>query len=230
MTASIMQSRFCFNQPRPIAATGQSKACSSSSSSSATSVFQKKHGDGDVFVQRKRHKQRSEELKRGGLIVRKGDLGGNYGDSFADVDNVLINYFTFKALKSTLAQMQETDVSPGKQEYKWLYNFAAENNPNNGASFIRKLFAAGRKDHAERLIRQREDMLNRWIKMLVATGGADVGIKMQKNNLELLREHMMQSVSFASEDGKNTVGLDGKPSSSQIISNKTNNPLDEVDD
>ena len=101
--------------------------------------------------------------------MRNGDLGGNYGDSFADVDNLLVNYFTFKALKSSLAQMQETDLSPGKGEYKWLYNFASENYKNDGQKFIRALFAEGRRDHAERLIKQREDLLQRWIKRFADT-------------------------------------------------------------
>lgn len=81
--------------------------------------------------------------QRGKLVIRNADLGGSYGDSFVDVDNLLVNYFTFKALKSSLAQMQETDLSPGKGEYKWLYNFASENYKNDGQKFIRALFAEG---------------------------------------------------------------------------------------
>ena len=38
--------------------------------------------------------------------------------TFADVDKVLVSYFTFRALKDTLAQIQETDLSPGKRDYK----------------------------------------------------------------------------------------------------------------
>lgn len=38
--------------------------------------------------------------------------------TFKDVDKVLVSYFTFRALKETLAQIQETDCSPGKSEYK----------------------------------------------------------------------------------------------------------------
>ena len=120
-------------------------------------------------------KNKNNNRRRGTLIVRNGDLGGNYGDSFADVDNLLVNYFTFKALKSSLAQMQETDLSPGKGEYKWLYNFASENYKNDGQKFIRALFAEGRRDHAERLIKQREDLLQRWIKRFADTGGLDCG-------------------------------------------------------
>ena len=60
---------------------------------------------------------------------------------FAFYNKVLVSYFTFRALKDTLAQLQETDVSPGKIEYKWLYNFAAANNPNDSHAFLKKLFA-----------------------------------------------------------------------------------------
>ena len=115
--------------------------------------------------------------QRGKLVIRNADLGGSYGDSFVDVDNLLVNYFTFKALKSSLAQMQETDLSPGKGEYKWLYNFASENYKNDGQKFIRALFAEGRQDHAERLIKQREDLLQRWIKRFAETGGLDCGLR-----------------------------------------------------
>ena len=154
-------------------------------------------------------KNKNNNRRRGTLIVRNGDLGGNYGDSFADVDNLLVNYFTFKALKSSLAQLQETDLSPGKGEYKWLYNFASENYKNDGQKFIRALFAEGRRDHAERLIKQREDLLQRWIKRFADTGGLDCGVKMNRENLSLLREHMMNSVSFA-EEGEGGIDLDGR--------------------
>ena len=53
---------------------------------------------------------------------------------FADVDRVLVSYFTFRALKETLTQIQETDVSPNKTEYKWLYEFASANNGGVGRS------------------------------------------------------------------------------------------------
>ena len=45
----------------------------------------------------------------------------SYPQRFADVDRVLVSYFTFRALKETLSQIQQTDLSPNKAEYKWLY-------------------------------------------------------------------------------------------------------------
>ncbi len=49
---------------------------------------------------------------------------------------MLVSYFTFRALKETLTQIQETDVSPDKGEYKWLYEFASPNNPNDAHSQV----------------------------------------------------------------------------------------------
>ncbi len=96
-----------------------------------------------IRLQNANRNNESKNNQRGKLVIRNADLGGSYGDSFVDVDNLLVNYFTFKALKSSLAQMQETDLSPGKGEYKWLYNFASENYKNDGQKFIRALFAEG---------------------------------------------------------------------------------------
>ena len=42
----------------------------------------------------------------------------SFSQTFGDVDKVLVSYFTFRALKETLAQIQETDCSPNKTEYK----------------------------------------------------------------------------------------------------------------
>ena len=96
-----------------------------------------------IRLQNANRNNENKNNQRGKLVIRNADLGGSYGDSFVDVDNLLVNYFTFKALKSSLAQMQETDLSPGKGEYKWLYNFASENYKNDGQKFIRALFAEG---------------------------------------------------------------------------------------
>ena len=52
-------------------------------------------------------------------------------------------------------------------------------------------------------------MLQRWIKRFADTGGLDTGVKMNRENLSLLREHMMNSVSFA-EEGECGIDLDGR--------------------
>ena len=52
--------------------------------------------------------------------------------SFHDVDNVLVNYFTFRALKETLGQIAETDLTPNKEEYKC----APDHSPDPRAKMI----------------------------------------------------------------------------------------------
>ena len=42
---------------------------------------------------------------------------------------MLVSYFTFRALKETLAQIQQTDVSPNKEEYKCVPDGRSSQNP-----------------------------------------------------------------------------------------------------
>ena len=66
------------------------------------------------------------------------DMGGEYyGDSFGDVDKHLVDYFTYKALRVVLEQLQEMDTSPGKREYTWLYKFAVEHSVRDSRLFIK---------------------------------------------------------------------------------------------
>ena len=74
---------------------------------------------------------------------------------------MLVSYFTFRALKETLSQIQQTDLSPNKTEYKWLYTFASENNPNDSQRFIKALFAA-RPDYGQRILAQRQSLFDDW--------------------------------------------------------------------
>lgn len=128
--------------------------------------------------------------------------------SFGDVDALLMNYFTFRALKETLAQMQETDLSPGKGEYKWLYNFAAAEYQNRGDEFIQKLFKEGRGDHAQRILAQRVVLLKRWTSYFNRGRGSDKCYeKFESKNLELLREQLFCTVNL-SEDALATKECD----------------------
>jgi hypothetical protein len=70
---------------------------------------------------------------RGALpcLVTRSEIGGEYLDKYDDVDRTLLNYLTYKALRMTLQQLQETDTTPGKQEYTWLYQFAVQNPPSD---------------------------------------------------------------------------------------------------
>ncbi len=175
--------------------------------------------------------------------------------SFHDVDALLMNYFTFRALKETLSQMQETDLcvralagdgarsfsrassrasrrgcildtrarasedvrvtdddgfssytlysrrSPGKGEYKWLYNFAAAEYQNRGDEFIKKLFAEGRSDHAQRILAQRVVLMRRWRSYFNrGLGGEKCSEKFEDKNLELLREQLFCALNASTEE------------------------------
>lgn len=114
---------------------------------------------------------------------------------FADVDRVLVSYFTFRALKETLTQIQETDVSPNKTEYKWLYEFASANNPNDSQAFIKALFAQ-RPDYGQRILAQRQSLFEQWEKSFMP---ASVGKIVEDQNLEHLRDQLFATVNLSEE-------------------------------
>lgn len=85
--------------------------------------------------------------------------------------------------------------SPGKGEYKWLYNFAAAEYQNRGDEFIGKLFAEGRSDHAQRILAQRVVLMRRWRSYFNrGLGGEKCSQKFEDKNLELLREQLFCSL------------------------------------
>lgn len=85
--------------------------------------------------------------------------------------------------------------SPGKGEYKWLYNFAAAEYQNRGDEFITKLFAEGRSDHAQRILAQRVVLMRRWRSYFNrGLGGEKCSQKFEDKNLELLREQLFCSL------------------------------------
>lgn len=133
--------------------------------------------------------------RKGRSLTIVADLGGQYGDTFKDVDKVLVSYFTFRALKETLAQIQETDCSPGKSEYKWLYTFASENNPNDSQKFIKALFAT-RQDYGQRILAQRQSLFDSWQQSFVPGSVAEI---IESQNLEHLRDHLFSTVNLSDD-------------------------------
>lgn len=105
---------------------------------------------------------------------------------------MLVSYFTFRALKETLSQIQETDVSPNKTEYKWLYQFASENNPNDSQRFIKALFAA-RPDYGQRILAQRQSLFEQWGDHFMPQ---TVGKAIEDQNLEHLRDQLFATVNL----------------------------------
>lgn len=115
--------------------------------------------------------------------------------AFMDIDTKIIDFLTFKSLQIVLKQISETDVSPGKLEYNWLYTFATENKPSAGDYFIRDLFHQ-RPDFAERILATRITLFSRWTKCFSPEQMYET---LQERNTALMRERLMSTVNMTLE-------------------------------
>ncbi|XP_024385592.1 chaperonin-like RbcX protein 2, chloroplastic isoform X4 [Physcomitrium patens] len=108
------------------------------------------------------------------------DLGGQYEDTFDDVEKHLLDYFTFKGVKTVLAQLSEMNPT----EYAWFYNFVVSNKPQDSKLFLRSL------------VKERQELGER------KYNHVQMHEAISNQNLELLRERLMQTVKLPS-DGEN---------------------------
>ncbi|TYJ18446.1 hypothetical protein E1A91_A09G123900v1 [Gossypium mustelinum] len=110
-------------------------------------------------------------------LVVVNELGGQYEETFGDVKTQLLNYFTYKAVRTVLTQLYE--MNPPK--YTWFYQYVAANQPTDGKSFLRIL---GKKcDHAQ------------------------IYKEISDENLELMRERLKETVVWPSDDSNtDTIG------------------------
>ncbi|KAH7404631.1 hypothetical protein KP509_15G035500 [Ceratopteris richardii] len=122
----------------------------------------------------------------------KCDIGGQYEDSFADVDKHLIDYFTFKAVRTVLVQLYEMNPT----QYNWFYRFVLEKNPQDGKYFLKSLVKE-RQELGERVMVTRLHLYNLWIKKY----DHDTVCKaISDQNLALLRERLVQTVKWPSAE------------------------------
>lgn len=135
---------------------------------------------------------RSKTRSRGGGLVIVSELGGHYEEGFDDVHKQLINYFTYKATRTVLHQLYE--MNPPK--YKWFYNYVATNNPTDAKRFLRHL-GKEKQDLAERVMITRLHLYSQWIKKC---DHAKMYEKISEENLELMRERLMETVIWPSDD------------------------------
>lgn len=126
-----------------------------------------------------------------GLIV-VDELGGQYEEGFDDVHLQLINYFTYKAVRTVLHQLYEMNPP----SYSWLYNFVATNKPSDGKRFLRKL-GKEKQDLAERVMITRLHLYGKWIKKC---DHAKMYQRISDENLQLMRERLMDTVIWPSDD------------------------------
>ncbi|CAN6454893.1 unnamed protein product [Victoria cruziana] len=135
------------------------------------------------LVQLRERKQRGHQ---GRLIV--DELGGQYEENFDDVKKQLLNYFTYKAVRTVLNQLYEMNPTQ--------YSFVVTNKPGDGRLFIRSL-GKEKQDLAERVMVTRLHLYSKWVKKY---DHAEMYQEISDQNLELMRERLMETVKWPSDD------------------------------
>lgn len=133
-------------------------------------------------------KQRSNDRR----VTIVSELGGQYEDTFEDVKTQMLNYFTYKAVRTVMQQLYE--MNPPK--YTWFYNFVVSNKPQDGKRFIR-LLGKEQQELAERVMLTRLNLYAKWVKKC---NHAEIYNQISDENLELMRERLMETVIWPSDD------------------------------
>ncbi|KAF8041180.1 hypothetical protein BT93_B3186 [Corymbia citriodora subsp. variegata] len=120
------------------------------------------------------------------------ELAGQYEDSFEDVKTQILNYFTYKAVRTVLNQLYEMNPT----QYRWFYEFVATNKPGDGKRFI-KILGKEKHDLAERVMITRLHLYGKWVKKC---NHAEIYQEISDENLELMRERLMDTVIWPSDD------------------------------
>ncbi|XP_030521136.1 chaperonin-like RbcX protein 2, chloroplastic isoform X2 [Rhodamnia argentea] len=120
------------------------------------------------------------------------EVAGQYEDSFEDVKTQILNYFTYKAVRTVLNQLYEMNPT----QYRWLYEFVATNKPGDGKRFI-SILGKEKHDLAERVMITRLHLYGKWIKKC---NHAEIYQEISDENLELMRERLMETVIWPSDD------------------------------
>ncbi|KAI4373668.1 hypothetical protein MLD38_011769 [Melastoma candidum] len=137
-------------------------------------------------------RQRLKKRRQGGGLVVVNEVAGQYEDSFEDVKSQILNYFTYKAVRTVLNQLYE--MNP--QKYRWFYDFVVSNNPGDGKRFIR-ILGKERQDLAERVMVTRLHLYAKWVKKC---NHAEIYQEISDENLELMRERLMETVIWPTDD------------------------------
>eukprot|EP01018_Ginkgo_biloba_P032719 Gb_02161 [translate_table: standard] len=104
----------------------------------------------------------------------------------------LLDYLTFKAVRTVLGQLYEMNPT----QYMWFYNFVVNNKPGDGKSFLR-LLVKERQELAERVMVTRLHLFNKWVKVY---SHVNMHQAINDQNLELMRERLVQTVKWPSDN------------------------------
>lgn len=135
---------------------------------------------------------KKQKQRRDRRLVIANELGGQYEDSFEDVKTQIQNYFTYKAVRTVLNQLYEMNPT----QYRWFYDFVVSNKPGDGKRFIR-ILVKEKQDLAERVMITRLHLYGKWIKKC---DHAQIYKEISDENLELMRERLIETVIWPSDD------------------------------
>ncbi|XP_031114181.1 chaperonin-like RbcX protein 2, chloroplastic [Ipomoea triloba] len=141
--------------------------------------------------------RRRQKLRK---FVVFGELKGQTDDSFNDVKDEILNMMTYKAVRTVLHQLYEMNPP----QYTWFYNFVATQGPNTGKGFLMELFKE-RRELAERVMITRLHLYTIWMKRC---DHAEMYKRISKENVEMMRERLYQTVIWPSEDDENAENMD----------------------
>ncbi|XP_009790465.1 chaperonin-like RbcX protein 2, chloroplastic isoform X1 [Nicotiana tabacum] len=134
---------------------------------------------------------KKEKKSRRNLVV-VSDLGGQYEYGFDDIKTQILNYFTFKAVRTILNQLNEMD-SP---QYQWFNDYVTVNKLRDGKRFIRNL-AKEKQELAEKVMVTRLSLYAKWIKKC---DHEEIYNRISDQNVEVMRERLMETVIWPSDD------------------------------
>ncbi|KAJ1691923.1 hypothetical protein LUZ63_016078 [Rhynchospora breviuscula] len=135
---------------------------------------------------------RKQKARKSSSLVVVDELAGQYEDAFEDVDQQLVHYFTYKAVRTVLHQLYEMNPPV----YTWLYRFVGTNEVRNSKVFLRAL-AKERQDLAERIMVTRLHLYGKWIKKC---DHPKMYQKISDENLQLMRERLIETVIWPTDD------------------------------
>ncbi|XP_073148380.1 chaperonin-like RbcX protein 2, chloroplastic [Henckelia pumila] len=142
----------------------------------------------DSIAQKKRLSTRSRKGngKLHGLIV-VNELGGQYEDTFNDVKLEIINYFTFKAVRTVLEQLYELNPP----QYIWFYSFVSNNAESKDWKRLLQILVKENQELAERVMITRLSLYGRWIKKC---DHGEIYKEISEENLKLMRDRLLETI------------------------------------
>ncbi|XP_073269975.1 chaperonin-like RbcX protein 2, chloroplastic [Primulina huaijiensis] len=131
--------------------------------------------------------------KRNGKLIVVNELGGQYEDTFNDVKLEIINYFTFKAVRTVLEQLYEMNPP----QYIWFYSFVSTNSESKDWKRLLQILVKENQELAERVMITRLSLYGRWSKKC---DHGEIYKEISEENLKLMRDRLLETIIWPSDD------------------------------